>query len=417
MTELEADRAFGQLLGEPAVSDVLTELNGTGRETRIVGGAIRNILLDRPVSDIDLATTLLPQEVMEQASSRDWKAIPTGLEHGTVTVVVDGRPFEITTLREDMETDGRHAVVKFGRDFEQDAKRRDFTINALSLDITGRIHDYCNGLDDIAGRRIRFIGDPHQRIREDYLRILRFFRFHAQYGEGIPDADGLRAVIDEGAGLARVSTERIRAEMLKLLQGTLAPDVIMVMMGSGILARILPGAFEPGRLRRLKACGSGFPPILLFAALKIMVREDAGFWQEKLRLSNHEYKVLTDYANLLEFLKSMAGPLKETGIPRLVADWSPELVVAALAAINGEPRPSYTKDVFTRLRGFLDGSEPVPVFPLRGADLIAEGIPKGPEVGALLQAARNLWLNEGCPLDTETARRLLEQVLAERDAR
>src|ERR1700751_5892434 len=184
---------------------VLELLNSNGEEARVVGGAVRNALLKIPIGDIDIATTALPAEVMRRAKAAGIKSVPTGIEHGTVTLVVDAQPFEVTTLREDTETFGRKAKVAFGRDWVADAQRRDFTINGLSVDAHGVVHDHVGGLDDIAAKRVRFIGDPEQRIAEDYLRILRFFRFHAAHGAGEPDRAGYLACIGGRAGLALVS--------------------------------------------------------------------------------------------------------------------------------------------------------------------------------------------------------------------
>jgi poly(A) polymerase len=175
-------------LRDGALARLLAALDQNGEEARVVGGAVRNALLGEPIGDIDVATTALPAEVIKRAQAQGFKTVPTGIDHGTVTVVIDGRPFEVTTLREDVETFGRKARVAFGHDWKKDAERRDFTINALSVARDGTVHDYTGGLADLATRRIRFIGDPAARIAEDYLRILRFFRFHAHYGEGLPDA-------------------------------------------------------------------------------------------------------------------------------------------------------------------------------------------------------------------------------------
>src|SRR5947207_1737523 len=190
-------------------SRVLALLNGEGEEARVVGGAVRNALLKSPIGDIDIATTALPDEVIRRAKAAGIKSVPTGIEHGTVTLVVDSQPFEVTTLREDTETFGRKAKVAFGRDWVRDAERRDLTINGLSVDAEGRVHDHVGGLDDIAARRVRFIGDPNQRIAEDYLRILRFFRIHAAYGVGQPDRAGTLACIKARAGLGTLSAERV----------------------------------------------------------------------------------------------------------------------------------------------------------------------------------------------------------------
>src|SRR5438477_8116612 len=200
-----------------AAGRVLALLNGNGEEARVVGGAVRNALLNLETGDIDIATTALPDEVIRRAKAAGIKSVPTGIDHGTVTLVVNGRPFEVTTLREDTETFGRKAKVAFGRDWIGDAHRRDFTINALSLTADGVVHDYVGGLDDIASRRVRFIGNPAERIAEDYLRILRFFRIHAAFGAGEVDREGYLACIAEREGLATLSAERMRMEMLKLL--------------------------------------------------------------------------------------------------------------------------------------------------------------------------------------------------------
>src|SRR6201747_983721 len=204
-------------LSSGAAARVLALLNGDGEEARVVGGAVRNALMQIAVGDIDIATTALPAEVIRRARAAGIKCVPTGIDHGTVTLVVDAQPFEVTTLREDTETFGRKAKVAFGRDWVRDAERRDFTINGLSVDADGLVHDHVGGLADIEARRVRFIGDASQRIAEDYLRILRFFRMHASYGSGEPDRAGYLACIAGRAGLATLSAERIRMEMLKLM--------------------------------------------------------------------------------------------------------------------------------------------------------------------------------------------------------
>jgi poly(A) polymerase len=209
------------LLDRPGVRQALAALDAPGAETRLVGGCVRDALLGTPSADIDLATTLLPEAVIAAAGRRPGlKAVPTGIEHGTVTLVTDDGPIEVTTLREDVETDGRHAIVRFGHDFARDAERRDFTVNALSLGRDGQLHDTVGGLPDLEAGRVRFIGDPATRIREDALRILRFFRFHARFGDGPPDAEALAACVAARDSLDRLSRERVRAEFLKLLAAT-----------------------------------------------------------------------------------------------------------------------------------------------------------------------------------------------------
>ena len=213
-------------LKQGPLARALEALNGDGEETRLVGGAVRDLALGASPGDFDLATTALPEVTTRRARKAGFQVVPTGVAHGTVTLVENGQAIEVTTLREDVETDGRRAVVRFGRDFEADALRRDFTINALSLGPDGLIHDYCGGLDDLAALRVGFIGDARQRIREDYLRILRFFRFSARFVEGPLDIDGLEASVAERGGLEILSRERVRAELLKLLAARRAVDVV-----------------------------------------------------------------------------------------------------------------------------------------------------------------------------------------------
>src|ERR1700710_325610 len=217
---------------------VLELLDANGEEARVVGGAVRNALLHLPTGDIDIATTAVPTEVVRRAKAAGIKSVPTGIEHGTVTLVVDAHPFEVTTLREDTETFGRKAKVAFGRDWVRDAERRDFTINRLSVDADGLVHDHVGGLADIEARRVRFIGDASQRIAEDYLRILRFFRMHAAYGAGAPDRAGYLACIAARAGLATLSAERVRMEMLKLLIADGAAEAVTAMADGGLFLTV-----------------------------------------------------------------------------------------------------------------------------------------------------------------------------------
>jgi poly(A) polymerase len=405
--------ALAALLDDPALRRLLAVLNRDGEETRIVGGAVRNALLGRPVADLDCTTTAAPGTVVERARAAGFKTVPTGIEHGTVTVIVDGEPFEVTSLREDVETDGRRAVVRFGRDFAADARRRDFTINALSLDAEGRLHDYAGGLTDLAARRVRFIGDAHTRIREDYLRILRFFRFHAEYGLGDPDPEGLAAALGEREGIARLSAERIRAEMLKLLGARRAVVVVGVMADYGFLNRLLGGLVERGRLARVAAAeADASDPVRRLAALAVMTEEDAERLRERLRLSNGEHRRLHLYAELLALLKTRSDPVDAQAMRRLVANHGPDTVFDALASLSGEPRPVVTEAAVLALRRYRSGEDPVPVFAAHGRDLVAMGVEKGPRIGALLEEARRAWLAQGCPTGPEAARTLLREALS-----
>src|SRR6195256_4322955 len=258
---------------------VLELLDSNGEQARVVGGAVRNALLQIPPGDIDIATTAVPEEVVRRAKTAGIKSVPTGIEHGTVTLVIDGHPFEVTTLREDTETYGRKAKVAFGRDWVRDAERRDFTINGLSVDADGVVHDHVGGLADIAARRVRFIGDPNQRIAEDYLRILRFFRIHAAYGAGEPDRAGYLACIAGRAGLATLSAERVRMEMLKLMVADGAGAAVTAMADGGLLLPVFGGVAYTGPFAAMiaaeHALGLQASAVRRLAALTVAVTEDA----------------------------------------------------------------------------------------------------------------------------------------------
>ena len=295
-TFVRAPRVNGAWLHSAAIGKVFAALEAGKAEARIVGGAVRNALIDRPVHEVDIATTAVPEEVMRLALEAGLGAHPTGIDHGTVTVVADGVPFEVTTLRRDVETDGRHAVVAFTTVWQEDAARRDFTINALYCGKDGTLYDPVGGLDDLRKRRVRFIGDAEARIREDYLRILRFFRFSAAYGNGQLDRTGLAAVIALKDGLSRLSPERVRAEILKLLAARNAAEVVSAMHESGVLQLAIPTTADPERLTRLQAIerALGQPPDALarLAALAVDEPSQALSLAQHLRLSNAEAEVL-----------------------------------------------------------------------------------------------------------------------------
>src|SRR5229473_1963661 len=260
---------------------VLGLLNGNGEEARVVGGAVRNALLQIPHGDIDIATTALPDEVIRRARAAGIKSVPTGIEHGTVTLVVDAQPFEVTTLREDTETFGRKAKVAFGRDWVRDAERRDFTINGLSVDAAGVVHDHVGGLDDILAKRVRFI---------------RFFRMHAAYGAGEPDRNGYLACIRARAGLATLSAERVRMEMLKLVIADGAAGAVAAMADGGLLLPIFGGIGYTGPFAAMISAERllGLKPdaVRRLGALAVAVTEDARRVATRLRLSNAETKAL-----------------------------------------------------------------------------------------------------------------------------
>lgn len=413
--------APARLLSEPGVARVMAALATAGEETRLVGGCVRDALLGRAVSDMDLTTTLLPDAVIARARAAGLRSIPTGIEHGTVTLLADGHAFEVTTLREDVETDGRHAVVRFGRDFALDAQRRDFTINALAVDADGILHDTTGGMADLATGRVRFIGDPDTRIREDALRILRFFRFHARYGSGDPDPAGLRACILARDALNGLSRERIRAEFLKLLLAPGAVAAVGILSDSGLLMRLIGGLGEIGRLQRALQAGAGcnpgasrcgYPPeIGSLAALAVLSVDDAERLRLSLRLAKAEHALLVAYAEALAALHATLR-IDRDDLRRLTAIHGLPAVVLGLDAVRGEPRPSVTAEALALLGEMQSGSVSVPVLPLSGRDLVARGVPAGPEVGRRLALAKTLWLQQNCPEGEAVREDLLRRATA-----
>ncbi|WP_375456766.1 CCA tRNA nucleotidyltransferase [uncultured Methylobacterium sp.] len=396
-----------RLLARPGVRAALAALAVPGEETRLVGGCVRDALLGIDAADIDLATTLLPDAVAARGRAAGLKAIPTGIEHGTVTLIACGEPIEVTTLREDIATDGRHAIVRFGRDFRRDAERRDFTVNALFLGADGRLADTVGGLADLEAGRVRFIGDAATRLGEDALRILRFFRFHARFGDGPPDPGGLAACIAARGALATLSRERVRAEFLKLLMAPGARAAIDVLSETGLLTRITGGVGEAGRLSRVAAAKA--PAATRLAALAVATRDDAARLRKALRLSKAEHAALDGYARALAALKGRAT-IDARALRALVAEHGTEAVGAALAATAGEPRPLIAAAATAAWEAL--GNGPLPVLPVGGADLVARGIPAGPRIGRALAAARRLWLAEGCPAGPDATERLIALALA-----
>lgn len=405
----DLDRAaLSDLLRRPSVRRALACLDQPGAETRLVGGCVRDALLGTESADIDLATTLLPDAVMACAAGRPGlKAVPTGIDHGTVTLVTEDGPIEVTTLREDVETDGRHARVRFGRDFVRDAERRDFTVNALSLGADGQLHDTVGGLSDLEAGRVRFIGEPAIRIREDALRILRFFRFHARFGVGAPDSKALAACVAARDALDRLSRERVRSEFLKLLAAPGGPAMVATLSATGLLQRITGGVGELGRLER--AAAAALAPVLRLAALAVGGRHDADRLHDRLRLSKQEHGMLLGYADAVADLHGRDA-IDAATARALAAEHGLALLTETLAILAGEPRPQVSDETRQALRA-LDGAGGPPAFPLAGADLVAAGVSPGPAIGRGLAAARRLWLERGCPSGTDERAALLERAL------
>jgi tRNA nucleotidyltransferase/poly(A) polymerase len=394
----------------------LEALNGGGEETRLVGGAVRDLALGEPAVDFDLGTTASTDEVIRRARTAGFKVALTGVAHGTVTVVIDGRPIETTTLREDVETDGRRAKVVFGRDFAADAERRDFTINALSLGPDGIVHDNVGGLDDLAAGRVRFIGDADQRIREDYLRILRFFRFSARFAANGLDAQGLTAAIRARAGLARLSRERVRAELLKLLAARRSGEVVQTMGECGFLEPILGGLAYPGRLNRIIAIeagrGGGPDVVLRLAALGAAIAEDAERLRDRLRLTNAEYDRIRAAATALVGLHGISAPPSPEALRALLFNTGREAARDALVLAQAESGAPPADAAFAAADRFL-AEAPEPKVPFGGADLIARGVPAGPRIGETLRAFQALWTRAGFPDEPEALARLLDEAMAE----
>lgn len=393
-------------LGAPDLQAVFDALEQEGDAARVVGGAVRNTLLGVPVSDIDIATTAEPATVIRRVEAAGLKAVPTGVDHGTVTVVSGGRPFEVTTLREDVETHGRHATVRFGRNWQHDAERRDFTMNALYAARDGALFDPVGGLPDLAARRVRFIGEADRRIGEDYLRILRFFRFHAQYGEGTPDAKGLAACARLKDGLSGLSAERIGMEMRKLVGARGAVATLEAMADAGIMPLVMVphGGLAPFRgLRAFDGLGANTrEPALALAALSDGGEAELDALADRLRLSNAERRRMK--AARLAADMARAKP------------WNtdPEAVrLAALELLYRHGREAAGDGVLLAaaeaglaaedagLRALLEAvaALDVPRLPVTGGDLTKAGVAPGPKVGEGLRLAESRWIDSGFSLD------------------
>jgi len=404
-------------LREGALARLLAVLDRDGEEARVVGGAVRNALMGEPPGDVDIATTALPDGVIRRAEAAGFKAVPTGIEHGTVTVVVESRPYEVTTLRQDVETFGRKAKVAFGRDWKADAERRDFTINALSVSPDGTVHDYVGGLADIEARRVRFIGEAAARIAEDYLRILRFFRFHAAYGHGALDPDGLHACIVARAGLEQLSRERVRMELVKLLMTRHAVPVLAVMTESGILGPVLGGVPQLASLSNMikveAAIGASADAARRLGALGVLVVEDAERLWQRLRLTNVEHERLRAMGDRWWRVSPTMG---EAAARALLYRLGPQhfvdrVLLAWTHAWTADATDSDWRTLATLPQRFV-----APAFPLRAADFLERGVPKGPQLGAALRAAEEAWIAADFPADAAALKAIVDaSIVASRD--
>ena len=392
-----------------AVIDALEARGGRGC-ARFVGGCVRNSLIGRPVDDIDIATTLTPDEVTVALESRGLKAAPTGVEHGTVTGVAEHQPFEITTLRRDVATDGRRAVVAFTTDWNEDARRRDFRLNALYVDPDGRLFDPTGmGVEDALAGRIVFVGDPIVRIREDYLRILRFFRFHAWFGRGAPDAAALGACRALKGMLAGRSAERTQKEVLKLLAADDPRAALKLMSETGVLAAILPFVKGLERLNALVEIERSMQendPELRLAALIPQDRPTAELVAERLRLSNAQRDRLCAAVGQAPRITSWMSPRQvRAAVYRLGHEPFFDRVKLAWAA-SGKPQTApQWRALLTLAEGWTK-----PEFPVTGEDAKAAGAPEGPLVGQVLHEVEEWWVDEDFPADRRLALQQLEAV-------
>lgn len=384
---------------KPGARAILRALRVEDGNSRIVGGAVRDALLGLPVADVDLATRLPPETVIARLEAGGVRAVPTGIDHGTVTAVAHGMAIEVTTLRRDVSTDGRRATVAYTDDWREDAARRDFTFNALYADpVDGTIHDYFGGREDLEARHVRFIGAPLERIAEDHLRILRFFRFHARFGQGAPDAEGLAACAARANDLMALSRERIRDEIVKLLGVADPVPTVRLMLDRAILKPVLP-EIEPERIALLERVirderAVGIPPSAL-RRLAALLPRDAALAESialRLKLSNAERRHLCQ--------------ITETGAPAE----RPEALAYRLgtaAAVDRLLLDGAAIDLVMRIREW-----PVPVLPLKGGELVKRGLAKGAAVSRLLREIERRWIEAGFPQDQDRIEALIAQAAA-----
>lgn len=364
-------------------ADVMAAITAGGAAARFVGGCVRDTLLKRPVKDVDIATTATPETILKLLGDAAVTAIPTGIDHGTVTAVVNKKHFEITTLRVDVETFGRHATVAYTEDWAADAARRDFTMNALFLDLEGSVFDPVGGLADLRAGHVRFVGDPTERIREDYLRVLRFFRFHAHYGSGDMDPPGLAACRDQAANIARLSVERVREELLRLLSAKDPLPTLRTMTEAGVLAVALPEGADLDRLAGLVAVDAEIDPLRRLMALLPSDRTTLSAFSTRLKLSRAQS----------DRLEASVPPLPSSGLSKpeaqamLYCIGLPAFQDRTLLAWAALPKSKNFKPLLA-----LASTWKIPSFPLRGADLLDLGVPSGPRVGEIMRDVEQWWI-------------------------
>jgi poly(A) polymerase len=406
-TEPQGDLGPQPWISAAATRAVMAALTADGADARFVGGCVRDALAKRPVQDIDIATPDPPERVIQLLEHAGIKVVPTGIAHGTVTAIVDSNPFEVTTLRRDTETDGRHAKVAFTDDWIADAERRDFTINAMSASPTGAVYDYNDGMSDLAHGRVRFIGRAETRIEEDYLRILRFFRFYGAFGRPPIDRAALAACRMHASELKRLSAERIHKEFLKILLVPDPADILIHMKAAGVLDVILPEAGDIPKVRMLNWLetrainieGVGPDAIRRLAALLDADNAETGAFAvaERLKLSNAERMRLIDMAAPTIAVSADLDEEEATRVlRRLGTEWTRDLALLAWAGeLTRLARLERGRtDAYIALMELCANWSP-PVFPLSGADVLALGLEPGPDIGRLLEKVEEWWENGG----------------------
>ena len=358
-------------------------------EARMVGGAVRDMLVGRAVADVDFASPLMPEAVMARARDAGLKAVPTGFAHGTVTLVSHGRAFEVTTLRRDVQTDGRHAVVAFTDDWKMDASRRDFSINAMFATRTGEVFDYFEGREDLAAGRVRFVGRAAARIEEDYLRILRFFRFLARYGRGAPDAEAVAAIEALQDGVLRLSAERVWSEVKRIFMADDPRFALALMEETGVLALVMPQA-EIGRLDGLLARAAPVDALLRVSAV---FGGEPGLYAERWKLSGAERERLV----ALKAPNTLTPDADDAALRRALAE-EPAGILVDRSWLGQDDTPGW-EELRVRL-----GAMARPVFPLQGRDVARLGVDPGPRIGAVLKDVYAWWKEGGCVADAEACK-------------
>jgi poly(A) polymerase len=382
-------------------------------EARFVGGAVRNAILGVPVSDIDIAVPMPPGETVTRLSAAGIKTVPTGIAHGTVTAVAGHHAFEVTSLRRDVETDGRHATIAYTDDWAEDAARRDFTINALYATADGEIFDYASGVEDLIAGRVRFMGDPASRIAEDYLRILRLFRFHAWYGKGELDEPALRAAAAARNHLATLSAERVAKEMLRLLEAMRPGPVLRIMAATGILSLVLPGELDMARLERLceQDAENQVEPDAVLRLAALLQAGDADAVAERWKLSNAARARLT--AALADGAR-IASHLKAPDVRRLLYSLGPDTFrdrVRLAWAVAPRSQPALAWRMLLAMADSWDR----PRFPLSGREVMAAGVPEGARVGRVLAALEAEWAASDFTLDKTALQARLAALAAQKE--